>query len=164
MTKMYRFYFVILCLVVIVGGLLNCGKKADPRPPDVPPPSAISDLKATLVESGVYLRWSLPETKGGIQKFKIQRSELDKEKSSCIDCPREFVLVADILMNDPALRKEEGKIVSYLDWQVRSGYFYAYRVVSCDIFGNCSEVSNVGEVKVSDEFPKERKGASNKEK
>jgi hypothetical protein len=148
----------------MLGGLLNCGKKADPRPPDVPPPSAISDLKATLIESGVSLRWSIPQTKGVIQKFKIQRSELDKDKYSCLDCPREFTLIADIVMNDPALRKEEGNIVGYQDLQVRSGYIYMYRIIACDSSGNCSEASNIEEIKFSDEFPKGRKGASNRKK
>ena len=158
MITVCRLNILLLCFIIILGMMQGCGKKADPKPPDVPPPKAISDLKTNIEGSGVYLRWSIPETKGVIQKFKIQRSDLDKGKASCIDCPREFVIIADIAMNNPALRKEDGNIVGYLDLQVTSGYMYMYRVITCDTSGNCSEPSNVGEITIGAESQKSRKG------
>jgi hypothetical protein len=165
MMKAGRWLLILFCFCLFLGGgLQGCGKKGDPRPPDVPPPVAISDLSATRIESGVYLRWSIPDTKGGLQNFKIQRSELDKERSSCIDCPREFAVIADISLNDPVLKKEEGNSFGYLDLQVKAGYFYAYQIIACDMARHCSEASNIEEIKIGNKVPQEREGVKNTNK
>ncbi len=145
---------ILLCFVVLLGGGLHgCGKKADPKPPDVPPPAAISDLRATLVESGVLLSWSKPEAKGFVQNYKIQRSELDKERASCIDCPREFILIADASLYDPASPlKEEGNTINYLDFKVKSEHLYSYQVIACDMEKHCGEASNIVEMKIGAKF------------
>jgi hypothetical protein len=150
---------VLLCVcLILLWSVQGCGKKGDPRPTAVPPPVAVSDLRATRIESGVYLRWSIPDAKGGIQNFKIQRNEQDKERYSCVDCPREFVMIADISVNDRALKKEEGNSVGYLDLQVKEGYFYAYQIIACDMARHCSEASNIEEIKISMKVPQGREG------
>jgi hypothetical protein len=147
MTKAGRFLCFFFCFSLLGGVVQGCGKKGDPRPPGVTPPRAISDLRAKIVEAGVILRWSAPETKGGIRNFKIQRSELPKEGAVCPDCPREYNIIADVSANDPVLAKEEGNIVKYLDTHIKIGYTYTYRVIVCDTNGLCSEASNIEEVK-----------------
>lgn len=122
-------------------------------------PGTISDLRATLIESGVYLRWSVPDAKGGIQNYKIQRNEQDKERSSCVDCPREFVMIADVSINDPLLKKEGGSSVGYLDLQVKVDYYYSYQIIACDMHRHCSEASNIEEIKVSAKVPRGKEGA-----
>lgn len=152
---------VLLCCLFLLWSVQGCGKKGDPRPSNVMPPGAISDLRATLIESGVYLRWSIPDAKSGIQNFKIQRNEQDKERSSCVDCPREFVMIADVSVNDPLLKKEEGNGVGYLDLQVKAGYYYAYQIIACDMRRHCSEASNIEEIKISAKVPQGREGVKN---
>jgi hypothetical protein len=155
---------ILCCCLFLLWSVQGCGKKGDPRPPGVAPPSAISDLRATLIESGVYLRWSIPDTKGGIQNFKIQRNEQDKERSSCVDCPREFVMIADVSVNDPALKKEEGNSVTYLDLHIKKGYSYAYQIIACDMRRHCSEASNIEEIKIMIKVPQGREGVKNTNK
>jgi hypothetical protein len=150
---------VLVCVCMfLLWSVQSCGKKGDPRPPEMAPPSAISDLRATLVESGIYLRWSIPDAKAGIQSYKIQRNEQDEEGSSCVDCPREFVMLADISVNAPALKKEEANSAGYLDLQVKAGYRYAYQIIACDMARHCSEASNIEEIIVSTKGPQEREG------
>ena len=161
MTAERRLPVLVCVCLFLLWSVQSCGKKGDPRPPDVAPPSAISDLRATLIESGVYLRWSIPDAQGGIQNFKIQRNEQDKEMSSCVDCPREFMMIADVSVNDPALKKGEGNSVGYVDVQVKEGYYYAYQIISCDMGRHCSEASNIEEIKISTTVPRGREGVKN---
>ncbi|HYA14851.1 MAG TPA: hypothetical protein VEF33_10980 [Syntrophales bacterium] len=154
MIKASRFLCIFFCFSMFLsGGLHGCGKKGDPRPSGVLPPKAVSDLRAKIAEAGVILHWSVPEAKGGIRNFKIQRSGLPIEGTVCPDCPHEYNIIADISVNDPALIKEEGKFVSYLDSRINAGYFYTYRIIACDISGICSEASNIQEVKISPDMP-----------
>jgi hypothetical protein len=149
--KAGRLLFVLLSsFLLLIGGYAGCGKKADPRPSHVPPLKTISDLSAKAVASGVILRWSVPDAKGGIQNFKILRSELSSEGTSCIDCPRDFSIIADISSRDPQLTKVGENIVSYLDSRVRTNYIYSYRLIACDMSGICSEASDVAEVTIRD--------------
>jgi hypothetical protein len=143
--------------MLLGGGIQSCGKKGDPRPPGIPPPRAISDLRAKIVEAGVILRWSVPDAKSGIQNFKIQRSDIPTEGAVCPACPREYNTVADISANDPALTREEGNILSYLDRRINAGYIYTYRIVVCDIKGLCSEASNIEEVRIFHDLPQKER-------
>ena len=154
MIKAGRFLCFLFCFSLLLGGgFQGCGKKGDPRPPGVPPPKAVSNLVAKIVEAGVILRWSASETKGSVRNFKIQRSELPKEGDMCPDCPRGYNIIADISANDPSLTREEGDIVRYLDTHIKVGYTYTYRVIVCDTNGLCSEASNIEEVKIPPDLP-----------
>ncbi len=163
MIKAGRFLCIFFCFCMLLGGgIEGCGKKGDPRPPGVPSPRAISDLRAKIVEAGVILRWSLPEVKGGIRNFKIQRSEFQTEGAVCPDCPREYNIIADVYANDPLLTREEGNIVSYLDRRINTGHVYTYRIIVCDINGLCSDASNIEEVKISPDLPHDKERLRNK--
>ena len=155
------FPVLLCCCLFLLWSVQGCGKKGDPRPSSVIPPGAIADLRATLVESGVYLHWSIPDAKSGIQNFKIQRNERDKERSSCVDCPREFSMIADVSVNDPLLKKEGGNSVGYLDLQVKTDYYYAYQIIACDMQRHCSEASNIEEIKIKAKVPQGREGVKN---
>lgn len=165
MVKVGRLLFALFFFGVFLGGgFQGCGKKGDPRPPGVPPPASISDLRVKNVDSGIVLTWSIPDTKGDIQKFKIQRSEMEAEMS-CPDCPNEYSTIADIASNDPSLSKAGSNVVSYLDSRVKAGFIYTYRIIICDIMANCSEPSHSAVVKINSDFH-QRKGTEikNKEK
>jgi hypothetical protein len=138
---------------MVLGGVLyGCGKKGDPRPSGVLPPKAISDLKASLADYGVVLRWTIPEAIGGIQKYKVERSEFLAKGAACPECPHDYALVADLASNDPKLAKEGTNIAIYLDSGIKAGYLYTYRIVTCDLSGLCSQASNIAEAVVSPDF------------
>ena len=163
MTRILRLLITLLCSVLVLGVVLcSCGKKGDPRPSGVVPPKAIADLKASLADYGVVLRWTIPEAKGGIQKYKIERSELIAKGATCPECPREYAVVADLSSNDPKLAREGPNVAIYLDSGIKAGYLYTYRVVTCDLSGLCSQASNLGEVVVSADFLHGKEGPGKK--
>jgi hypothetical protein len=162
-TKILRLLIAILCSILVLGGVLcSCGKKGDPRPSGVVPPKAISDLKVSLADFGVVLRWTIPEAKGGIQKYKIERSELLAKGATCPECPREYAVVADLPSNDPKLAREGANVAIYLDSGIKSGYLYTYRIATCDLSGLCSQASNIGEVVVGEDYPRGKEGSGKK--
>jgi hypothetical protein len=162
-TKISRLLLTRVCSVLVLGGVLyGCGKKGDPRPSGVAAPKAISDLKVSLVEYGVVLRWTIPDAGGGIQKYRVERSELRAKGATCPDCPLEYAVVADLASNDPKLAREGANVVVYLDSAVKTGYLYTYRVITCDLSGICSQASNMGEVVVSPDSPRGKEGSGKK--
>jgi hypothetical protein len=162
-TRILRLLIILLCSGLVLGGVLyGCGKKGDPRPSGVAPPKAISDLKASLVDYGVVLRWTIPDAKDGIQRYRIERSELRAKGTTCPDCPLEYAVVADIASNDPKLAKEGANVVIYLDSGIKAGYLYTYRVIICDLSGICSQASNIGEVVVGPDYPRGKEGSGKK--
>jgi hypothetical protein len=70
-------------------------------------------------------------------------------------------MIADVSVNDPLLKKEEGNGVGYLDLQVKAGYYYAYQIIACDMRRHCSEGSNIEEIKISAKVPQGREGVKN---
>jgi hypothetical protein len=162
-TKVFKLPITLLCSVMVIGGVLyGCGKKGDPRPSGIAPPKAVSDLKVRLADYGVVLRWTVPDAKDGIQKYRIERSELRAKGATCPDCPLEYAVVAEITSNDPKLAKEGANGVVYLDSGIKAGYFYSYRVIICDLSGVCSQASNIGEVVVSPDSPLGKEGSGKK--
>ena len=163
MTRIRRLLITLLCSGLVVGGTLcGCGLKGDPRPSGVAAPKAISDLKASLAYYGVILRWSIPDAKGAIQKYRIERSELRSQGATCPDCPLEYAVVADVASNDPKLAKEGANAVTYLDSGIKGGYFYSYRVITCGVSGLCSQASNIGEVVVGSDYQRGKEGSGKK--
>ncbi|HEX7534443.1 MAG TPA: hypothetical protein VF343_04225 [Syntrophales bacterium] len=163
MTKILRLLIAILCSVLVLGGVLSgCGKKGDPRPSGSAPPKAIADLKASLADYGVVLRWTIPEAKGGIEKYRIERSELLAKGATCPECPVEYAVVADLSANDPKLAKEGANVAIYLDSGIKAGYLYTYRVVACDSSGLCSQASNISEIVIGPDYPRGKEGPGKK--
>ena len=163
MTRILRLLIILLCSGLVLGGVLyGCGMKGDPRPTGVAAPKAISDLKVSLAEYGVILRWSIPDAGGGIQKYRVERSELRAKGATCPDCPLAYAVVADLASNDPKLAREGANVVVYLDSGIKAGYLYTYRVITCDVSGICSQASNLGEVVVSPDFPGGKEGSGKK--
>jgi hypothetical protein len=161
--RVFRLLFILLCSGLVIGGVLcGCGLKGDPRPSGLIAPKPISDLKASLADRGVILSWSISDAKGAIQKYRIERSELRAQGATCPDCPLEYAVIADITSNDPKLAKEGANVVTYLDSRIKGGYFYSYRVITCDVYGLCSQASNIGEVVVGAEYPRGKEGSGKK--
>ena len=163
MTRIRRLLITLLCTGLVVGGMFcGCGLKGDPRPSGVTAPKAISELKASLADHGVVLRWTIPDAKGAIQKYRIERSELRAQGATCPDCPLEYAVVADVTSNDPKLAKEGANVVTYLDSGIKGGYFYSYRIITCEVSGLCSQASNLGEVVVGPDYQHGKEGSGKK--
>ena len=131
----------------ILGGFLfgvllgaGCGKKADPIPPRLILPPAITDLSADSIEEGILLGWSAPGPDGRIDHFRILRSEAAADHA-CPGCPQDYRPFAKLKVADQTLRREGGKGFHYVDAAVTVGRFYSYRVSACDSQGHCGEPS-----------------------
>jgi len=151
-TRILRLLIALLCSVLVLGGVLwGCGKKGDPRPTGITAPAVISDLKASRTDLGVLLRWTTPEAKGGLQKYRIERNELIAKGATCPDCPLECSVIADISVNDQRLSRAGENGVSYIDANVKAGYLYTYRVAACDLSVQCGPASNIADIVVDGE-------------
>ena len=82
---------------------LGCGKKSDPRAPELATPRVIENLRATAVPNGVALTWSRPTeyVDGSELKdlvgFVIFRKELSP---TCIDCPAPYRTLTTVDIED----------------------------------------------------------------
>ena len=128
----------LFALLLICTG---CGLKTDPVPPMIKLPAAITDLTADSTREGILLAWSL-DPREKIGAFRLLRSEPVLGSVACPGCPQEYRPIRTIPVTDIGLRSEEGTKFYYVDWDVRAGYFYSYRVAVCDRSDRCGAVSN----------------------
>ena len=146
-TNKLQITFLMTLAFFLVVFWLGCGKKANPVPPEIKMPAAISDLSVKIAEGGVVLNWSVAGNNVDVAEFKIYRSELEIEGDSCPDCPRKYSLIADLFSKDPKLMREGERDISYHDPSVKAGCLYSYKVVTCDSSGYCSGGSTIAEIK-----------------
>lgn len=80
----------LLVLALVLAAAWACGKKGDPRAPELATPKTITDLAARSAPSGIILTWDRPtEYVDGtalkdLASFVIFRKEISQ---SCPDCP-----------------------------------------------------------------------------
>ena len=145
-----RVWVVIAVVLFLSVALPGCGKKGDPVPPRVVLPAAVVDLKAALNPEGIVLNWSMPAGIAAIEKIRILRSELEIAGDECPGCPRRFAVLADLLAGDKRVEREKDGRPRFIDFAVKPGWLYTYKVFLCDVYGNCSTDSNQAEAKVKD--------------
>jgi hypothetical protein len=141
-----RLFTLLAFLPVLL--FLGCGKKGDPRAPELATPKVIENLRAALVPNGVALTWSRPteyvdgsELKD-LAGFVIFRKELSP---TCIDCPAPYRTLTTVDIED------RGKFVKqkqyrYVDEETQPNMTYRYRVSSQLKDGSLSEPSNEVEI------------------
>jgi hypothetical protein len=128
----------LFALLLICTG---CGLKSDPIPPKIKPPATIADLSVSSSREGVLLTWSLdPLEKVGT--FQLLRSDPVLGSEACPGCPQDYRPLRTIPVADTGMRSERERKFSYVDWDVRAGYFYSYKIMVCDRTGRCGAVSN----------------------
>jgi hypothetical protein len=127
-------------LLVLLLAVMGCGKKGDPVPSRLILPPAMADLTAESTGEGIELAWSAPGSTGGIDHFRIFRSEADAGQA-CPGCPQEYRPLASPKITDQALQRAGERSFKYVDAAVSAGRFYDYRVSACDAKGNCGEPS-----------------------
>jgi hypothetical protein len=138
-------FCLLLCLPSLVPG---CGRKTMIIPPESQVPAAIKDLQAVIRDGGVRLSWSYPqETAAGadltepVVSFELFRAEVPAV-DYCAECPQPFVIQARI-PGDRRPAAGDVRSVTYDDIDLRSGYYYTYKVRASVGWWSDSEDSNV---------------------
>jgi hypothetical protein len=139
-------WLLVITLVVTANA---CGKKSDPRAPELATPKLITNLAAKSSADGVALTWNRPtEYVDGsalkdLASFVIFRKEVSP---SCLDCPVPYRELTTVNVED---REKFVRLKQYRfdDREVRSNTIYRYRVSSQLFDGTLSGPSNEVEVK-----------------
>jgi hypothetical protein len=144
---MKRAAAILLLGVAVVGAA--CGKKGDPRAPELVTPKSIENLSARSGPNGITLTWSRPtEYIDGreltdLAGFVIFRKELSP---SCLDCPVPYRQLTTVSVEDQSKFIKQ-KDYRFVDQEVRSQGVYRYRVSSQLSDGSLGGPSNEVEVK-----------------
>jgi hypothetical protein len=126
----------------------GCGKKGDPRAPELATPRVIENLRAASDPNGVALTWSRPtqyvdgtELKD-LVGFVIFRKEISP---TCVDCPAPYrpLTTVDIEDREKFVKQKQYR---YLDEEAQQKMTYRYRVSSQLKDGSLSEPSNEVEI------------------
>jgi hypothetical protein len=125
-----------------------CGKKGDPRAPELATPRTISNLRAQSGPRAISLTWSRPteyvdgrELKD-LASFVIFRKEISQ---SCPDCPVPYRQLTTVNVEDQE-RFVKQKQYRFDDQEVRPKAIYRYRISSQLFDGTLSAPSNEVEV------------------
>lgn len=138
----------LLVLIAMLTALAACGKKGDPRAPELATPKTITNLAARSDSGAVALTWSRPtEYVDGsplkdLAAFVIFRKEISP---SCPDCPVPYRQLTTVGVEDRE-KFVQKKQYRYDDQEVRPKAVYRYRVSSQLIDGSLSAPSNEVEV------------------
>lgn len=138
-------WLLVLMLVVAASA---CGRKGEPRAPELATPKLITNLAARSSADGVALTWNRPteyvdgsELKD-LASFVIFRKEISQ---SCLDCPVPYRELTTVNVED---REKFVRLKQYRfdDREVRANTIYRYRVASQLLDGSLSGPSNEVEI------------------
>src|ERR1700747_2351030 len=94
---------IFVIVMMLLGGVSSCGKKGDPRAPELATPKTITNLTARSEANGIALTWSRPteyvdgkELKD-LASFVIFRKEVSP---SCPDCPVPYRQLTTVNVED----------------------------------------------------------------
>lgn len=141
---MKRIILVALALATLG---LGCGKKSEPRAPELATPEPINNLTARAAPNGIALTWNRPthyvdntEIKD-LASFVIFRKEVPQ---TCPDCVVPYRQITTVFVEDRE-RFIKQKQYRYIDEEPQKGTF-RYRVSSQLTDGTLSEPSNEVEI------------------
>jgi hypothetical protein len=126
----------------------GCGKKADPRAPELATPRVIDNLTARAVANGVALTWRRPteyvdgsELKD-LAGFVIFRKDISP---TCLDCPVPYrpLTTLDVEDHEKFVKQKQYR---YVDEEAQDKMTYRYRVSSQLKDGSLSQPSNEVEI------------------
>src|SRR5574341_932400 len=142
---MKRLLLIVLLMASIA---LACGKKGDPRAPELAAPLPINNLRARASADAVTLTWNRPteyidgrEIKD-LASFVIFRKELSP---GCLDCPVPYRQLTIVNVEDREKFVKQ-KQYRYDDQEVGPNKVYRYRVSSQLFDGSLSAPSNEVEI------------------
>ena len=138
---------IALSVLLLISGSA-CGKKGDPRAPELATPQTIKNLTARAAQTGVVLTWSRPteyvdgsEIKD-LAGFVIFRKDLSP---SCLDCPVPYRTLTTVMVEDREKFVKQ-KQYRFVDEEVRAQTVYRYRIASQLTDGSLSQPSNEVEI------------------
>ena len=129
-------------------GVGGCGKKGQPRAPELAVAETIKDLRARAEGKGIALTWTRPtQYVGGkemhdLAGFVIFRKELSK---SCPECPVPYRERAAVNVEDQQKFMKK-KQFGFVDQELQPQTIYRYRVFSKLMDDSLSDPSNEVEV------------------
>jgi hypothetical protein len=137
----------LLVLMLVVAGSA-CGRKGEPRAPELATPKLITNLAARSTADAVILTWNRPteyvdgsELKD-LASFVIFRKEISQ---SCLDCPVPYRQLTTVNVEDREKFVRQ-KQYRFDDREVRANTIYRYRVASQLFDGSLSGPSNEVEI------------------
>lgn len=142
----------IALIMLLCAAFVNaaCGRKGDPRAPELATPKSIQNLSARSGPNGVTLTWSRPteyidgtELKD-LSGFVIFRKELPP---GCPDCPVPYRQLTTVFVEDQQKFIKQRQY-RFVDQEVRPQAVYRYRVSSQLSDGSLGGPSNEIEVEV----------------
>lgn len=143
--------FLVLALMVVMAAV-GCGKKGDPRAPELATPKTITNLAARSGPNGISLTWNRPteyvdgKALKDLASFVIFRKEVSQ---SCPDCPVPYRPLTTVNVEDRD-KFAQKKQYRYDDQEVRPKAIYRYRISSQLLDGSLSAPSNEIEIARSD--------------
>ena len=126
----------------------GCGKKGDPRAPELAVPQTIRDLKAEAQDKGIALSWGRPtqyvdgKALRDLAAFVIFRKDISK---GCPDCPVPYRERVKVSVEDQQ-KFIQKKRFAFTDRELTPQTTYRYRVFSQLPDGSLSNPSNEVEV------------------
>jgi hypothetical protein len=141
-----RLYIALALLSVLF--FSGCGKKGDPRAPELATPKVIENLSAAAVPEGVQLTWRRPtEYVDGseltdLTAFVIFRKDISP---ACVDCPVPYRPLTTVDVEDQQKFIKQ-KQYRYVDGEAQPKMIYRYRVASQLRDGSLSAPSNEVEI------------------
>jgi hypothetical protein len=139
--------FLVLALMIVMAGV-GCGKKGEPRAPELATPKTITNLAARSGPNAITLTWNRPteyvddkELKD-LASFVIFRKEVS---ATCPDCPVPYRQLTTVNVEDRD-KFAQKKQYRYNDQEVRPKAIYRYRISSQLLDGSLSAPSNEVEV------------------
>jgi len=139
---------LLLVGLVLVALSSGCGKKGDPRAPELATPQPISGLSARAERAGIVLTWNRPtEYVDGtaikdLASFVIFRKDI---APNCPECPVAYRQLTTVGVEDRDKFVKQ-KRYRYVDDQALPKMTYRYRVSSQLLDGSLSAPSNEVEV------------------
>jgi len=126
----------------------GCGKKGDPRAPELAIPEPIRDLRAQADGKGIALTWSRPtryvdgKDLRDLAGFLIFRKEISR---SCPECPVPYRqrITVNVEDQEKFIKKKQFR---FIDQELTPQTVYRYRVFSRLMDDSLSEPSNEVEV------------------
>lgn len=144
--KLKALLCAVCCLLILP--VFACGKKGDPRAPELAIPQTIDNLRAASDRTGVVLTWGRPthavdgKELTDLAAFVIFRKELSQ---TCPDCPVPYRQLTTVNVEDQEkfIKKKQFR---FIDQQVKPQTVYRYRVFSQLTDGSLSNPSNEVEI------------------